>query len=286
MTRVSVVTNDPITRDAAARVFAGAPAAWEVTLDDHVPTDVDVVVWGHDTYRGEGLVFDPTDPEHLFAEIAPRAPSQLIIWVAAAGGGQGATTVATHLAMRASHEDASVCLVDLVPGSNTRYRLGIPFSETKTWVDADEDLMIAALPTKHRFRALLAPTSGVCDAPSLIARTSLVFDRVVVDAGSSLFPVVSACTRVLVMTPTIPAAHRAGSLLWRDENEWVIVLNRLGRGGEATRLQLEEILERPIATELPQCPALRDAEDDGRLLGHAFNRWTWRFESLVKELGL
>ncbi|HEX3327543.1 MAG TPA: hypothetical protein VHV50_11150, partial [Actinomycetota bacterium] len=48
---------------------------------------------------------------------------------------------------------------------------------------------------------------------------------------------------------------------------------RLGRGGETTRRQIEEIVGRKVALELPCCPGLRDAEGKQRLVALRWSRW-------------
>lgn len=283
MTRVAVVTTDPVVRDAASRAFDGAPVSWHVSLEESAPSDADVLVWGPERFPGTGLVFDPDDPESALRAVRDHIAPKRVIWVCSAGGGQGCTTVAAHLAAYAVRGASSVCLVDAQPGSTTRYRIGVPFDDTRTWADVNDELSLAAVPTPHGFRALLAPQTSDADASSLIARCGSTFDRVVVDAGVSTTSPTDAL-RVLVMSPTIPAAHRALRALWADEGSWIVVTNRLGRGGETTRSQLERIVEHPIAVELPHCPALRDAEDDGRLVTAAWTRWSLAFARLRKEV--
>ncbi|MEA2486363.1 MAG: hypothetical protein QOF16_17 [Actinomycetota bacterium] len=284
MTRVAVVSDDPSIRDAAARAFEGAPSSWIVSLESNERPDTDVVVWGADRYPGAGILFEPADPGRAVRSIRETVSPQRIVSVSAAGGGQGATTVAAHLAAYAAGK-ADVCLVDAQPGSATRYRIGVPFEESKSWSDAGDDLLLAALPTTHGFRVLLAPPSDEGEVAEIVHRSSVVFDRVVIDAGTARPPVENA-VRVLVLSPTKPAAHMSRRLLWSDDGRWVVATNRLGRGGETSRAELEEILETSIAVELPHCPALRDAEDEGRLIAHSWTRWWWAFQGLCEQLEL
>ncbi|MFN2593985.1 MAG: cellulose synthase operon protein YhjQ/BcsQ [Actinomycetota bacterium] len=285
MTRVAIVTADPLVRDAASRAFEGAPSAWSVSLEPTPPDDADVIVWGPDTYRGTGILLDPSDPARAIASIDAAGKPRRVIVVSSAGGGQGATTVAAHLAAVAGRGEAAACLIDAEPGSSTRFRIGIPIEDSRSWADAEEDLLLAALPTAHGFRALLAPPTAGGVINELVARSALVFDRVIVDAGSSTLAVPNA-TRVLVMSPTIPAAHRARRNLWMDDSSCIVVTNRLGRGGETSRPEFERILEARIAVELPHCPGLRDGEDDGKLICHSFTRWWWSFKRLVDQIDL
>lgn len=283
VTRVAIVTEDPSIRAAASRTFDAAPATWDVSLEHAPPECADVVVWGSDLYTGTGIVFDPRDPAATLSSIRAQAFGSRVISVCSVGGGQGATTVAIHLAGYAATGDGNVCLIDAEPGSATRFRLGMFADESRSWAAAD-DLMLAAIPSMHGFRVLLAPPSGKGDFDEVVDRCTHAFETVVVDAGTSS-PVAGA-TRVLTMTPTVPSAHRARQLLWADDRPWVIVTNRLGRGGEASRSDLERILEAPITVELPHCPALRDAEDDAGLVAYSWTRWWWAFRRLIDHLGL
>jgi hypothetical protein len=88
-----------------------------------------------------------------------------------------------------------------------------------------------------------------------------------------ILPLVDAA--VLIVSPTIPHVRRAAVLLesTAQQTRWAIVLNRLGPGGETTRIALQRLLGHPITMELPCCPALRDAEDDCRLVTSPLHRW-------------
>lgn len=65
---------------------------------------------------------------------------------------------------------------------------------------------------------------------------------------------------------------------------WAVVCNRLGPGGEMTRTELERIVEHRIGLELPCTPALRDAEDEGKLLGLRVSRYSRRVVQLARAL--
>src|SRR5665809_135008 len=79
---------------------------------------------------------------------------------------------------------------------------------------------------------------------------------------------------VPVMGRSVPCAPWARAFIeeWPDL-DCAVVINRLGRGGETTRAQLADLVGRPISLELPCSPALRDAEDDGRLVSLKWTRY-------------
>jgi hypothetical protein len=62
------------------------------------------------------------------------------------------------------------------------------------------------------------------------------------------------------------------------------VTNRLGPGSDLTRHRLEQRLGHPISLELPCCAALRDAEDEARLLTSPLTQWIRRIDRLSKAL--
>jgi hypothetical protein len=80
-------------------------------------------------------------------------------------------------------------------------------------------------------------------------------------------------------------ATRAVTAGGASRSPWAVVTNKLGPGGETTRAELQELLGgRPIAIELPCCPALRDAEDDARLLASDRHRWRRAVKRLAAAL--
>lgn len=281
--RIAVVSNEPDVRLEAARAFDDAPASWSVSLHTSVPDDVDIVVLGPDA-EGEGIPFDPADPKRAIDEIESRTSAHegAIIVVTSASGGVGATSLALHLAA-ALAPAARVGFIELAPGAGLR--LGLAPGEHLTWADLDESSESIArcfLPVAPGFRALLAPHDG--GDPGLVSKRSrAAFDLLVVDAPSRNASVAlcEADAAVLVMGPSVPHAHGARAFIEEmPDLDCAVVTNRLGRGGETTRAQLSDLLGRPVALELPCCPALRDAEDDGRLVSL---RWT-RYGRAVTRL--
>jgi hypothetical protein len=273
---IAVVSNDPDVRLEAASAFDDAPVSWSVSLHTAVPDDADLVVLGPDA-RGDGIPFDPADPKRTIDEIKARtiAREGAVIAVTSASGGVGTTSLALHLSA-ALAPAARVGFIELAPGVGLR--LGRAPGEHLTWGDLDESSESIArcfLPVAPGFRVLLAPEDGG-DSGVVVKRARGAFDILVVDAPSRSSPVAmsEADVAVLVVGPSVPQAHRARALIqdWPDL-DCAVVINRLGRGGETTRAQLAELMGRPVTLELPCCPALRDAEDDGRLVSLTWTRY-------------
>ncbi|MGH2773888.1 MAG: AAA family ATPase [Actinomycetota bacterium] len=274
--RIAVVSNDPDVRLEAARAFDGAPASWFVSLHTTAPEDVDIVVLGPDA-EGEGIPFDPADSQSVIEEIESRTGARegAVIVVTSASGGVGATSLALHLAA-ALAPALRVGFIELAP--RAALRLGLAPGEHLTWADLDESSESIArcfLPIAPGFRALLAPEDGG-EAGLALKRSRSAFDLLVVDAPARIASesLCEADAGVLVMGPSVPQAHWARAFIeeWPDL-DWAVVINRLGRGGETTRAQLADLAGRPISLELPCSPALRDAEDDGRLVSLKWTRY-------------
>lgn len=277
---VAIVSRDAAVRDAAARAFAGAPAHWSVELCSAEPTDADVVVHGADAAAEGSIVFDPARPdEALKAVEATRAAGRVYV-VAAAVGGAGATSVALHVSAALGR---SACCAELAGASG---RVGLP-EDARTWAH-DDDLARSALPVAGGFRVLCAPRPcpDVTAFPLETARAA--FGRLVLDAGTrrDLSAVLGSATAgVVVTTPTRPAALAARALVEEfPDTRWAVVVNRLGPGGQIMRAGLEGLLGRPIAVELPCCAALRDAEDESRLLRGSWRRWPRGIGRLARAL--
>lgn len=265
---VAIVSRDAEVRAAAARAFAAAPAEWSIRLCADDPHDADVVVSGADVAAPGTIVFDPSRPDDALRAVEAAGGSGRVVVVVASVGGAGATTIALHLsaALRA-------CYAELSPPSG---RLGLP-GDVRTWLPRDEDLQRSALPVAG-LRVLCSPRPypGAAAFPIDAAREA--FDRLVLDAGTErdLGPLLGAASAaVVVTTPTRPAALAARRLTEEHPDaRWVVVVNRLGPGGQIMRAALEQLLGRPVAIELPCCPALRDVEDEGRLLRGGWRRWS------------
>lgn len=278
--KVAIVSRDETVRAAAARAFGSAPADWKVELCTDEPTDADVVVHGADFGERGGILFDPDRPDHALRAVEASAGAGRAYVVAAALGGAGATTIALHLAAAL----APACCAELAGPSS---RLGLP-GDARTWLPRDDDRSLHALPVAGGLRLLRAPDP--CPAPETFpleeARGS--FDRLVLDTGArrDLDPVLARCdAAIVVTTPTRPSCLAARELVERwPAARWTVVVNRLGPGGQLMRGALERLLGRRVAIELPCCPALRDAEDEGRLLTGSWRRWTRGITRLAAAL--
>ncbi|MGH2730604.1 MAG: hypothetical protein ACRDJI_08335 [Actinomycetota bacterium] len=285
--KVAVVCCDPALRLAAARAFDGAPATWDVTLCEAPPEEADVVVRGPnaapDVAGGNaGIAFDPTRPELLVPQIEAtigRGGRPHVMVVTSAAGGTGTTTIALHLA-HALSAAAETCYLELT-GGGAAARLAMP-PDGLTWQDAGStqpQLRLAAVPVAGGFRVLLAPpVLNESEALVVLDRAAQAYERLVVDVSAAGLPTAvlpRAHAGVIVMAPTRPCARRTQKLLERlPDLPWAIVSNRTGPGGETTRAGLERILGRRIALELPCTSALRDGEDDGRLLTGRWSRFS------------
>jgi hypothetical protein len=238
------------------------------------------VVYGTDVAAGPGIVFDPARPEAAVRAVETSAGGGRVYVVAAAVGGAGATTLALHL----SAALAPACCAELAGPSA---RLALP-DDALTWLPRDDDRALHGLPVAGGFRVLRSPDP--CPPPGAFplreARSS--FERLVLDVGTrrDLGSVLEdASAAVVVTTPTRPAALAARALAEAfPDARWTVVVNRLGPGGQIMRGGLDQLLGRRAAIELPCCPALRDAEDEGRLLTGSWRRWTSRVDRLARAL--
>jgi hypothetical protein len=287
--RVAVVSRDPGIREQAAKAFDAAPISWSVTVHEGVPDDADVVVVGSDVDGPpDAIVFDPAAPHRVVRDITARAQHRGIV-VTSPGGGTGVTTLAVHLASELARR-GSACLVDLDTKWGAAARLGVP-EDVKTWADVDdsqESLLLSAIPC-FGFRALFAPRSSTpAAAKRVVRRAAAAFDRVVFDTpNTDLLDAAlrSARIAVLVLAPTVPNARRARAMIETHPSmRWAIVANRLGPGSETTSGELQQVMGRSIAIELPCTPGLRDAEDDARLLASRVSRWSRRVARLAVAL--
>lgn len=276
--KVAIVSRDPAVRDAAARAFAAAPPEWSVVLCDSAPRDADVVV--RDRGGDGAVVFDPSQPDDALAEVEARLGGGRVYVVAGAAGGAGATTIALHVAAALA---GRACCAELAGPSA---RLGLP-EDARTWL-TDDDVALSALPVADGFRVLRAPQPLPDIAAFPLDAACAAFDRLVLDAGTrrdldGLME--TAAVAVAVTTPTRPAALATRQLVdaW-PEVRWAVVVNRLGAGGQIMRAGLEALLGRRVTVELPCCPAVRDAEDEGRLVTGSWRRWSRGITRLVRAL--
>jgi Flp pilus assembly CpaE family ATPase len=289
--RIALVAREPDSRQAIAAAFGGAPATWDVTLHVEAP-EADMVVAAPEVAVEGAVPFDPRNPTRAVDEVNKRLAASSregAFIVTSASGGSGATTVALHLAAVLS-ERGGTCFVDLDPRAGAAPRLGVLDSQHKTWAEAGkgpDELRLAALPMPGGFRALLSP-SGAPEVPSgLLRRTLRSFEYVVVDLPPERLRKVSnmALAAVLVVPGTVPGVCRAQRLLADGlAGRLAIVLNRTGYGGGLTRSEASRRLGRSVPLELPCTPALRDAEDEGRLLDCHWTRFARRIRSLALSL--
>jgi hypothetical protein len=288
---VALVSRDPAARLALAAAFDGAPPGWRIELHDTPPHGADAVVRGTDA-SGAGIRFDPDRPAQVIEDVrrAFGPPSARVLLVTAPGGGTGATTVALHVALSLAPR-RSTCFLDLDAGRSCAASLGMP-EGARTWADdipSQAEPGPAALPVPGGFKVLLAPSAdaGVDPARALELAAS-GFERVVADVPRThLNDAVIGCAHagIAVVPPTIPAVKRARVLVDAcGDLPLAVVTNRLGPGGESTRGALQRALGRRIALELPCCPALRDLEDDGRLLDRPWSRWRRAVGRLARAL--
>lgn len=290
---VAVVSRDRATRLEAARAFDSAPSHWIVELHHDPPADADVVVAGPDMDIEADAVFDPALPGRVLDDVAGaanRSQGARVVAVTSPSGGTGVTSIALHLA-RAAARSSSVCLADCDVEWGAGYRLGLP-DTARTWADAGdsgESILRAALPVPGGFRVLVGPMeAGSPGLGALLGGARSQFDRVIADAGrASTVPALlrAADAVVMVLAPTAPSARRGRDVIdGMTGAQTAIVTNRTGPGGETTRSQIERILGRKVALELPCDPKLRDAEDDGRLLASPWSRWERSIHRLWRTL--
>jgi hypothetical protein len=270
--RIAIVASDAETRMAAARAFDGAPRHWSVRIFDEPPDDADVLVVPRGSRQLEGCVtFDPERPADVVRVVeASLAQTRGPIVVEGACGGAGATTLALHLAAA-----SGACVLDRSPHGATARRLAI--EEWRTFGNGD-DPAEASLPVAPGIRLLLAP-----ERDDAVDAATKVFERVVVDgAPAALVP--QAAARVVVFPPSSPAARRVRELIVEPDVPTALVVNRTGPGGSLSRGAVEREIGRRVTLMLPCTPALRDAEDDGRLLTSPCSRWLRGIARLARAL--
>lgn len=260
---VAIATADDLVRLAIVRALDAAPPEWAVELHPAPPPDADVIVCDPEGAVEGAIVFDPRGPD-LVATIAERLSRRgRTILVCSPSGGTGVTSIALHLAAEFAFRGRPTALVDLDPSRGARARLGLDPS-----IDAD-----APVPVAGGFRLV-----GAVDRCA-------GFERVVIDAaGATIEEMQDVDAAVAVCSPSPQGARRCRLLLAAHPDlRWHIVANRLGPGGETTRSQFERLAGCP-AIELPCCPALRDAEDEGRLLRRRWTRWSRSVEKVADLL--
>jgi Flp pilus assembly CpaE family ATPase len=280
--RVALVAADDPLRLAMARAFQGAPAQWEVALHGAPPPDADVVVVGPETKLPGGVRFDVDHPEQALAEVEAAAVRAARVCVVASGsGGAGVTTLSLHLAAEFAAA-GSTCVIDFDPRGGTAARLGLADGHL-TWHDD------AGIPVPGGFQVMPSPAEPRPeDFCAALDRAIALFDQVIVDVSVPVIletALAKARCGVLVLPPTVAGTRRARMLVERwPELDWAVVSNRTGPGGELTHSELEQQLGHRIALELACTAALRDAEDDCRLLIHRWSRFGRGVRKLAEAL--
>ena len=272
--RIALVCADPSLRLAAAAAFDTAPPEWEVTLHHEPPPGADLVVAVGDACEADVRV-DPGRTEDVVAKVrsALEATATDVIAVVGASGGCGATSIALHLAAQGT---GRACVMDLQARPSCAVRMGLE----------PEDLSATAGPVSVAggFALTFAAPGVAAERLSALRRE---FARVIVDCPPAVLPeLVDQCDAVvLVITPTIGSATAAAGLLDAlGEVPVAVATNRLGPGGETTRAELQRILGRRVALELPCSRGLRDSEDDSCLLTSPWSPWLRRVTRLSMAL--
>lgn len=271
--RVAIVCPQPELRMAAVKAFDAAPLDWDLRLVSAPTTEADVVV-SVGIERAGAVTLDPAEPERVIDEILRSSAKPDVIAVVGASGGAGTTSVALHLAAALARTQR-VNVVDLHPDPDAAMRLGLASDQIPV---QDGPGM---LPVAGGFRLAFGGEGTDRMAMALTAA-----GKVVVDLPRPAVGQIAAHARVvLVMTPTLPSVTKA-ALLFEEHPElaWVPVTNRTGPGSETTRVDVERILGRRLAIELPCSPGLRDAEDDLRLLTSPLSPWRMAIQRLAAAL--
>lgn len=273
--RVAIVCPQPELRMAAVRAFDRAPLDWDLRLVSEFPTEADVIV-SVGRERAGALTMDPSQPERVIDEILRSSSKPDVVLFVGASGGCGATSVALHVAAALAQTER-VNVVDLHPDADAGMRLGL----TSDQIPLEEGPFLT--PVAGGFR-LAFGRDGSPDGCLEMARSTA--DKLVVDAPRGLLGELEAPARVvLVMTPTLPSVRKGARLLKQyPELPWVPVTNRTGPGSETTRVDIERVLGRRVAIELPCSPGLRDAEDDLKLLTSPLSPWRLAVQRLAAAL--
>jgi MinD-like ATPase involved in chromosome partitioning or flagellar assembly len=288
-TKVAIVGRDPEQRLAAVRAFDDAPAEWNIAIFESAPASADVLVGCPDSADRVDIRFDPGRPAQVIEDVAQflsRSTAGRVIGVTSASGGVGVTSIALHLA--AAYRPLDSCYLATDPDPGVTARLNLP-KDRPTWgeVKDAESLMSAAVPIAPGFRALLAPAQPSSEQlKKVVVLCRSAYDRVVIDISSQKSWFSDSSDRcVVVATPTRPSMHRTRLWLRRQQlHSIALIANRLGPGSELTRSRLQAVAGTRIIMELPCTPALRDREDEGKLLLSAWYRYWRRIRTLARAL--
>ena len=277
--KVALVSRDNDARLVLVKAFDRAPTSWSLSLHHEAPADADVVVCGSDVDIDGAIAFDPTAPDDVLERVRERArPTGRALIVTSASGGTGVTSIAIHVAAAMASYGNTTCVVDLDGEWGIRHRLGL---------DSDVVAPEIAVPVAGGFRLLDARSVSTDQRGAVLSSAMDSFERVVVDvtAGGLCHVEDPTGRAVLVVSPTPEGARRAAVVLEAHPSfDWFVVVNRPGAGGETTRSAIARTIGRPVALELPCCPALRDAEDGFRLLARGWSRWSRGVARLASAL--
>ena len=260
--KVAIVGSDDPSRLSLVKALEAAPADWSLRLHDHPPQDADVIVCDRGCELPGALVWDgETDLVAQIAGLSARACRSIV--VTSPSGGTGVTSIALHLAAELVARKHTTAFVDADPGLGGRIRLGLDTSIETTM----------PVPVSGGFR-VVGPDAELGG-----------FDRAVIDAPAGSLASLNVVDRWVLVCPPTPSGIRRTTALFAEHPDptWSVVVNRSGPGGETTRSQIERALGMP-ALELPCCAALRDAEDEGRLLARGWSRWTRGISRLAAQL--
>ena len=273
--KVALVSIDHEMRLELVRALDSAPLAWEISLHRTPPEIADVVVCDPALSIEGAVHFDPAAPEGLVEAIVTAARRDAgVVVVTSAGGGAGTTSIALHMAAELVSRGFESALVDMTPDGAAAARMGVSPVGHDTGSDA------RAVPVQGGFRLVMRDDP---DVGRVLEREQRNFERVVADIpGGGLHGLPPGTPAVIVIQPSPIGVHRARVLIEAHENlMWVPVVNRLGPGGEMTAAATGRALGIAVAVELPCCAALRDREDECRLLTPGWTRWTRRIARLV-----
>ena len=260
---IAIVARDDKARLELVKAFDRAPRDWVLELHREPPDSADVIVSDSSLGREGEIVYDG-NAEVLLASVKERVSrTGRSFVVTSPSGGTGATAVALHLAVELVDRGHATAVVDLDPEQGIRERLCLPPSREGN----------LPVPLAGGFRLVPSLSEGegferlIADAPAPALR-----EGISIDAG------------ILVCAPSLQGARRAAAMIERHpEISWHLVVNRLGPGGETTRARFESLVGRQVL-ELPCCAALRDAEDEGRLLASGWTRWSRAIARLASKL--
>ena len=277
--KVALVSRDTDARLALVKAFDCAPTSWLLSLHHEAPVDADVLVCGSDVHIDGAVVFNPELPEDVLDRVAERAiPAARPVIVTSPSGGTGVTSIVIHAAAEMAARGQATCVVDLDSEWGIRHRLGLDDQVVRPEV---------AVPVAGGFRLLDARSVSSDDRGAVMSSAVESFERVIVDASVDGLGSIVDTTRqaILVVSPTPEGARRAAVVLEIHPSfDWIVVVNRLGAGGETTRSAIARMIGRPVEIELPCCAALRDSEDGFRLLARGWSRWSRGIARLVSAL--